>query len=454
VAVFYKIGRSGRWKYAADVVPGETVISIPQADFPEASAGEVIPVQFKAFDGELESPATNAVDAVVNHAPVITVNQQAEPIIHDFGQKLEVPFQVADTDGDPVTLFYKFDNAAEWSEAPASDTPNIFPASVFANLDPNVDHTMEVLAFDGYDESEPVQYGFFSFFKRIGRKIGGFVRKVAKKVVRFVKKAAPILSKVAGVAAKFLPGKYGMIANIASKGLGMIPQSTVSHSIDGDEWSQPVLLPWGDYELFALEDLPEKYLTPGSHTISLRYEEANSPEVTTDELHYYVNSPPVLQLTNDKPLTFASTSTNPVAVPVPISVSDVDAQPLMVFYRFNDNEEWSHLPTSHGEYILPADAFSDHLNDGNGVVQVFAWDGYDKSEETLNIPYSITRQAAQPEANEEEVAEESNFFDELSPGAFVGIAIGGVAVIALVVGIVVFVRRRKVESTTGLIESE
>jgi hypothetical protein len=126
-----------------------------------------------------------------------------------------------------------------------------------------------------------------------------------------------------------------------------------------------------------------------------------------------------------------------------------------VFYRFQGDETWSQLPTANGGYVLPADAFSDRLTDGSGAVEIFAWDGIEKNGDALKIPYSTVGDRAGPQANEEPIAEDSNLFGALSSVALVGIVVGGVAVIAIVVGIIVDARRKKPESTsTGLIENE
>jgi hypothetical protein len=88
------------------------------------------------------------------------------------------------------------------------------------------------------------------------------------------------------------------------------------------------------------------------------------------------------------------------------------------------------------------------LTDGSGAVELFAWDGIEKNGNAVQIPYSIIGDAAQPEANEEPIAEDSGLFGALSPAAFVGIIVGGVAVIAIVIGIIVYARRKKHESGT------
>jgi hypothetical protein len=69
-----------------------------------------------------------------------------------------LPFQVADVDSDSITLFYGFDSVGGYSEA---------AGSVFADLYPSAGHTMEVLAFDGYDESQPVTYALLNVLEKV-----------------------------------------------------------------------------------------------------------------------------------------------------------------------------------------------------------------------------------------------------------------------------------------------
>jgi hypothetical protein len=433
-ATSYRIGGSGEWTHAADVIPNTDVrVLIPESEFPEASPGAVIPIEFKAFDGQSESPI-EIMNGVVNHPPELTVNEQAEPVVQEDGRKIEMPFQVNDADGDAVRLFYKFDNAAEWTELPASNPPNVLPGSVFADLDRNVGHELQVLAFDGCDESEPRPLF-----------LGGLFAKVLPTLIN----AGKNLLGLSVVPASKLAGE-AVHAGLSSLSGGSL---SVSHNIDDSPtWSDPVSYPLGQYQVFKFGDQSEPYLQPGAHSIKFRFQE-ESGQVTEQSVQYTINSPPTLELTNTEPLSFNSASTN--GVPVPISVSDGDNDPITVFYRFQDDERWSHLPTANGEYVLPANAFSDRLNDGSGVVELYAWDGVEQNGNALKIPYSITGNGVRPEANEEPIAEDSGLFGALSPAAFVGIIVGGVAVIAVAIGIIVYARRKKQESgTPNLIENE
>jgi hypothetical protein len=311
--------------------------------------------------------------AAVNHPPVLTVRADEEPVIHDFGRRIELPFNVYDADGDALTLRYRFDNSGDWLETPASDTPNIVPGSIFANLDPKVPHTMEVMAFDGQDSSQPVTYGFLSFFRKLGSRIK-----------RFARKALPVLMKVVqGVAkAGLLPGG-SLINKAVGAGIGMLQgrMSHVSYSIDGGSWSEPVAYPEGDQEVFVFGDESEPYLRPGEHSIVFRFED-EAGWVNEEELQYTVNSPPTLRVTKDEPIALGGA---PVALP--IAVSDADGHPVTVFYRFEGDDVWSRVPAENGAYVLPASAFAGRA-DGAGALELFAWDGVEKSGKPLAIPFT------------------------------------------------------------------
>jgi hypothetical protein len=225
-----------------------------------------------------------------------------------------------------------------------------------------------------------------------------------------------------------------------------------AYSIDGGEWSAPVRLSVGEHELFDFQDLPEQCMTPGEHTVELRMQQEGSADFNVEETSYYVNAAPSVQLTKQQPLSFKSVPS--AAVALPISVSDADGDSVTVIYRFEGEDDWSEAQLAHGECLVPADEFEDRWAQGNGVVEVFGWDGCETSGNPLKIAYSTAGDAAQPEANEEAVDEGSGLFGGLSPAVFVVIAVGGVAVIAFIIGIVLFIKKKKSESSTGLIEAE
>jgi hypothetical protein len=80
----------------------------------------------------------------VNYLPTLSLGDEA-PVLYDFGKRVEMPLQVFDEDGGPVAVYYQFGDAAEWSEVPAINAPNMWPASMFANVDPNGKQDLQLL---------------------------------------------------------------------------------------------------------------------------------------------------------------------------------------------------------------------------------------------------------------------------------------------------------------------
>jgi hypothetical protein len=218
----------------------------------------------------------------------------------------------------------------------------------------------------------------------------------------------------------------------------------VSYKIDdSNEWSTPVSYPLGVNTVFKFGDVSEPYLQPGPHKISFRFQD-DTNRVTEDVFHYTINGAPVLELQNTEPLSFKGIPTSSVVLP--ISVSDRDGDPVKVFYRFQGDDVWSHVPTVNGVYVLPASAFSDRLDNGKGSIEIFGWDGMEKSGNPLEIGYSIEKGGiVQPEGDEEPVVEEAVVDEELPAALFVAIGVAGVAIIALILGIILLVRRNKTE---------
>jgi hypothetical protein len=115
--MFYWIGPAGNWNHAAHVVPGNNIITIPHADFPEANSCEVIHVQFKPLNGLGEGAVAEDVEAAVNHPPRVAFGDD-EPVLQDFGQRIEIPLHVSYPGRDPVALYYKLGDSTEWSPVP------------------------------------------------------------------------------------------------------------------------------------------------------------------------------------------------------------------------------------------------------------------------------------------------------------------------------------------------
>jgi hypothetical protein len=217
----------------------------------------------------------------------------------------------------------------------------------------------------------------------------------------------------------------------------------VSYKVDDDShWSEPVSYELGQQPVFEFANPLQKYSQPGEHTIAFRFDDGT--EVNEDEFHYKVNAPPVIELKSAVPLMFDAATTGSVSLP--ISVSDADADPVNVFYRLEGEEVWGHVQNVNGEYSLPAQEFRNHLGTGSGRVEIFAWDGLDKSGEALRIGYSVL--ASQPDAEGAAEAKEADSEDGMSPALIIGLAVGGVALVTLIVGIVIFATRNNKKSSS------
>jgi hypothetical protein len=141
------------------------------------------------------------------------------------------------------------------------------------------------------------------------------------------------------------------------------------------------------------------------------------------------------------------------SVSLPISVTDEDGDDIQIFYRFNDDGKWFTSSSEFGSATLPLHFFSRHSTGVNDILEAYAWDGLQQSQNVVRIGYSLS------DSGSDSDAEGQKFFDVISPAAFAGMICGAFALIILVVVIlVVFKRRRQSQngssSSTGLIESE
>jgi hypothetical protein len=354
----------------------------------------------------------------VNHPPVINLNAGAKPVVLNYGESVQLPINIFDRDGDRVTLFYQFDDDTKWQQTPASTNLNIFPGSVFANLDPTVEHTIRLLASDGTLKSEPV-----SIFWPI-----------------MMKTDCDVLS---GFFGNPFGGDKKQSASMADQGI-LIPMElrsfrgnsvSISYSFDdSDIWSDPVAYPLGQFNFPIPQAVIQPYCSSGDHKIAFQFQETGNV-ITQDVCHYTVNSPPHLHVMSAESLYFKGTPVEPVTLP--LSVLDDDNDEVSILYRFDGYGDWIHVPAGLGENVLPADAFANHAKAGTGFVEITAWDGYDHSAHQVKFDYEMDGEG-------------------LSPTALIGICVGGMATIALAFAVIVVIRRKKSESTssTGLISDD
>jgi hypothetical protein len=70
--------------------------------------------------------------------PLVLVHDSSNsnPIILEHGKVVKLPFQVNDAVSDPITFSYIFDNAEDWQEFDSHNSPNVWPGSIFSDLNP------------------------------------------------------------------------------------------------------------------------------------------------------------------------------------------------------------------------------------------------------------------------------------------------------------------------------
>jgi hypothetical protein len=94
-------------------------------------------------------------------------------------------------------------------------------------------------------------------------------------------------------------------------------------------------------------------LTSGRHIVQVRFREEGRLD---------------FQVTGAEPLSFKSALS--AAVPLPISVSDVDGDSVRVFYRFESDEAWSHARVADGAWAVPAEEFVNRWDEGTGDIEL------------------------------------------------------------------------------------
>lgn len=172
---------------------------------------------------------------------------------------------------------------------------------------------------------------------------------------------------------------------------------------------------------------------------------------------YTVNARPVIELTDSQPVVLMVGDGQGVVLP--IAVSDDNGDAVRVFYRFQgegeeEEEPWAVVPVGKDGHVLAAERFDGHLD--GGVVELFAWDGLEKSANVLKVPYAA--RAAGGAVGQQEGGDGDSELAELPVDSIaVGLVIGGVGLVALAIGIAIFATRTraaKTESSSGLLDEE
>jgi hypothetical protein len=204
-----------------------------------------------------------------------------------------------------------------------------------------------------------------------------------------------------------------------------------------------------------VDELSAANLIPGTHILQVRYQEDGKQYFSVEQINYEVNAAPSIHVSDTGPLSLSRESMSQVQLP--ISVEDLNGDEVCVFYRFAEEEPWLEATkTLDGVYFLPAGSFTGRFQKGSsGAVELLGWDGFETTEDVVKIPVLMVegdnKDDAEPEGMDDGVDGNLGLFDILSPTAFAGIVVGGVG--GSSVGIFI-ARRRKAETTTGLIEEE
>jgi hypothetical protein len=118
-----------------------------------------------SFPGEheLKLRCEDATEDVHEASMKYTINR--EPVLHATSQEpllitgaesgpIALPLTVSDSDGDGVSLWYRFEGQGDWTFVPASVGANVLPASAFSGKPAGSAGFIEVAADDGYEHSQ------------------------------------------------------------------------------------------------------------------------------------------------------------------------------------------------------------------------------------------------------------------------------------------------------------
>jgi hypothetical protein len=250
--------------------------------------------------------------------------------------------------------------------------------------------------------------------------------------------------------------KFGPGVIIQPNPRRLVIPAEVLYCIDHGEWSDKIIDSLEEQPFLKVDELSAENLVPGTHILQVRYQEEGKPYFGIEQIHYEVNGAPSIRVSDTSPLSLIRESMSQVQLP--ISVEDLNGDEVCVFYRFAEEEPWSEATKTDGVYFLPAGSFTGRFQKGSsGAVELLGWDGFETTDELVKIPFLMLEGDNDDDAEPEgRVDGNSGLFEILSPTAFAGIVVGGVGVVALAVGVGIFIaRRKKTETTTtGLIEEE
>jgi hypothetical protein len=227
----------------------------------------------------------------------------------------------------------------------------------------------------------------------------------------------------------------------------------IQHRLDTSfQWIRTPVHPRDSSFTFIFGGLPEDMSYSGSHNITFRFVNSMTGGNTDEVFRYRVNSSPSIEMTSSDPMFVNSDATSPIALP--ISVSDEDGDLVTLFYRFTDEDLWSEARNELGVPVLPAAVFSNSHRNVASILQVYASDGMDTSPGYVNLTYWVDKEKEDTN-NDQEPAEDSGVFGNISLAGVISIMVGVLAAGAAVSLIVLIVKRhKKKSSSTGLVNDE
>jgi hypothetical protein len=149
----------------------------------------------------------------------------------------------------------------------------------------------------------------------------------------------------------------------------------------------------------------------------------DQPVITT-----VVNSRPMLSVLDSHPGVLSVVPGENVTLAV--RITDADNDRLHVMCLFDGGAKL--MTSSHDggdQVVLPPSAFAGQLRPGEHTLEVFAFDGYDISRKSFAVAYVVNGNS-----DDEEM-------EDFTPVAIAGIAVGGVALVAVVAAVVVLARK-------------
>jgi hypothetical protein len=244
-----------------------------------------------------------------------------------------------------------------------------------------------------------------------------------------------------GIASKFLgSGGTSGQASVTLPSVGA-PLARVEYSVgDSGVWQHAGDFPKGEIQVDIPLTSPQPFEAGAEIPVRFRAFDGVSwtPQANQPVATVVVNSVPKVESVEgqEKPLSVVGGQD----VSLPVMVTDADKEQLHVLCVFDGGAKVAAAAYNDGKVVLPASAFEGQLSAGAHSMEVYGFDGHQLSAKSVKVAYVAS----------ESCEGESTF----GPLGIAAVVVAGVALVALVAVVIVFHRKAKKESSTGLIESE